>query len=93
MKINKTLISAAVAGMIVAGISTQSLAEIKATDVEKCYGIAKTGKNDCAATGTNSCAGQDMRDGDLNAWMYVLKGTCTKIVHGSLKPAMPTNSQ
>ena len=24
---------------------------------EKCYGIAKAGKNDCASTGANSCAG------------------------------------
>ena len=24
---------------------------------EKCYGIAKAGKNDCASTGNNSCAG------------------------------------
>src|SRR5262249_57311277 len=24
---------------------------------EKCYGLAKAGKNDCASTGNNSCAG------------------------------------
>ncbi len=49
---------------------------------EKCYGIAKAGKNDCAS-GTEACAGQAKMDGAKDAWLGVPKGTCDKIVGGS----------
>lgn len=52
---------------------------------EKCYGIAKAGKNDCGANG-HSCAGQAVKDGDGKEWIKVPKGTCEKIVGGSLAP-------
>ena len=50
---------------------------------EKCYGIAKAGKNDCAATGNNSCAGHSKIDGDPKAWIYVAEGYCDRIVGGN----------
>jgi len=53
---------------------------------EKCYGIAKAGKNDCASTGNNSCAGTSRADADPRAWIYVPAGYCERIVDGSLKP-------
>jgi uncharacterized membrane protein len=57
---------------------------------EKCYGISKAGKNDCAAGAGTTCAGTSKRDYQGNAWTYVAKGTCTKIStpkgKGSLKP-------
>jgi len=37
------------------------------------------GKNDCAATGNNSCAGQSKADYDAKAWKYVAKGSCAKM--------------
>ena len=49
---------------------------------EKCYGIAKAGKNDCG-TGKHGCAGQAKADGG-DEWVYVPKGTCEKIVGGSI---------
>jgi uncharacterized membrane protein len=49
---------------------------------EKCYGIAKAGKNDCAS-GTEACAGQSKSDGQKDAWLGVAKGTCDRIVGGS----------
>lgn len=49
---------------------------------EKCYGIAKAGKNDCASTGNNSCAGTSKMDGDRKAWLYVPAGYCERIVGG-----------
>jgi uncharacterized membrane protein len=52
---------------------------------EKCYGIAKAGKNDCAANG-HGCMGQARMDGDGKEWIKVPKGTCEKIVGGSLAP-------
>lgn len=57
---------------------------------EKCFGIAKAGKNDCAAGAGTSCAGTSRVDYQPNAWKYVEKGTCAKIRtpkgFGSLKP-------
>ena len=53
---------------------------------EKCYGIAKAGKNDCASTGNNSCAGTSRADADPRAWIYVPAGYCERIVGGSLRP-------
>lgn len=52
---------------------------------EKCYGIVKSGKNDCA-TITSSCAGTAKRDNQPDAWVYVPTGTCDKIVGGSATP-------
>ncbi|OGS51708.1 MAG: hypothetical protein A3J40_05935 [Erythrobacter sp. RIFCSPHIGHO2_12_FULL_63_10] len=46
---------------------------------EKCYGISKAGKNDCAAGPGTSCAGTSTRDYQGNAWKYVDKNTCLKI--------------
>ena len=58
---------------------------------EKCAGIAKQGMNDCGALdGKHGCAGQAKMDNDKNEWVYVPKGTCTKITGGvvaAVKPA------
>jgi uncharacterized membrane protein len=54
--------------------------------MEKCYGIAKAGKNDCQ-TATSSCAGTSKKDHEASAWLSVPKGTCEKIVGGSLTAA------
>ncbi len=53
---------------------------------EKCYGIAKAGKNDCAATGNNSCGGTSKLNADPKAWVYVPEGYCDRIVGGSKTP-------
>lgn len=90
MKI-KSLIHATVAAVIAVGVASPALAAVKAGDLEKCYGVARSGKNDCSATGSNACAGQDTKDRDPNAWIFVLKGTCNKIVGGSLKPGHPSH--
>lgn len=52
---------------------------------EKCYGVAKAGKNDCAANG-HSCAGQSKTDAGGKEWVKLPKGTCEKIVGGSTTP-------
>lgn len=58
---------------------------------EKCAGIAKQGMNDCGALdGKHSCASQAKIDNADNEWVYVPKGTCTKITGGfvaAIKPA------
>jgi uncharacterized membrane protein len=58
-------------------------------NVEKCYGIAKAGKNDCASKGSNhACAGQATINGDKASFVVVPKGTCEKIVGGELTMGM-----
>jgi uncharacterized membrane protein len=54
-------------------------------DHEKCYGVARAGKNDCQ-TANWSCAGTSKRDGQADSWIYVPAGTCEKVVGGSLQP-------
>jgi uncharacterized membrane protein len=49
---------------------------------EKCYGIAKAAKNDCAA-GAHSCAGMATKNGDKTSFVYLPAGACSKIVGGS----------
>lgn len=47
---------------------------------EKCLGVAKAGKNDCASTnGSHSCAGQAKTDNDPNEWAYVPAGKCAEM--------------
>ena len=53
---------------------------------EKCYGVAKAGKNDCASTGNNSCGGTSKLNSDPKAWIYVPAGYCERIVGGSKTP-------
>ena len=53
--------------------------------MEKCYGVAKAGKNDCQ-TAKSSCAGTSKKDAQADAWVSVPKGACEKIVGGKLTP-------
>lgn len=59
--------------------------------MEKCYGVAMAGKNDCAAGAGTTCAGTAKADYQPNAWKNVPAGTCTTIKTptgmGSLTPA------
>lgn len=55
-------------------------------EMEKCYGVAKAGRNDCA-TATSSCAGTSSSDRQKDAYIAVPKGTCSKIAGGSLAPS------
>ena len=60
-------------------------------DKEKCYGIAKAGRNDCAsATGAHTCAGQAKVDNDPGDWNYVAKGSCEHVGGSLTKPSTPT---
>ena len=58
--------------------------------MEKCFGIAMKGDNDCAAGAGTTCAGTATADYQGDAWKYVPKGTCTTIQtpkgKGSLEP-------
>jgi uncharacterized membrane protein len=79
----------ALATGIVAGLNAApAAAQSKA--MEKCYGVAKAGQNDCAAGPGTSCSGTSTRDYQGNAWKLVEKGSCesieTPLGKGSLTP-------
>lgn len=58
--------------------------------MEKCYGVALAGKNDCKAGPGTTCAGTSKANYQGNSFKYVKAGTCAKIKtpsgHGSLTP-------
>jgi uncharacterized membrane protein len=85
---SRYLIASALAASIVApvALSAQKPAPAPTFKAEKCYGIAKAGKNDCASTGNNSCGGSSKASSDPKAWIYVPQGYCERIVGGSLQP-------
>ena len=79
-----------VASAVAAALATPYLAWAEPAptpkfEAEKCYGVSKAGKNDCQ-TGNSSCAGTAKRNRQADAWIYVPKGTCDKVVDGSLQP-------
>jgi uncharacterized membrane protein len=85
---NKRIFIAAALASAVAPIvlSAQKPAPAPSFKAEKCYGIAKAGKNDCASTGNNSCGGTSKINSDPKAWIYVPEGYCERIVGGSKTP-------
>jgi uncharacterized membrane protein len=44
--------------------------------MEKCYGVALAGQNDCAAGPGTTCQGTSTVDYQGNAWSFVPGGTC-----------------
>ncbi len=58
--------------------------------MEKCFGVAKAGHNDCKAGAGTTCAGTSQANYQGNAWKLVPAGTCVKIKtprgFGSLAP-------
>jgi uncharacterized membrane protein len=91
MKSNQVMRSA-IASVLALGVVAVTAAPAAAASkppMEKCYGIAKAGKNDCASkTAAHACAGQSTKDGDKSSFLVVPKGTCDKIVGGSTTPGM-----
>jgi uncharacterized membrane protein len=82
---SKTIAQSALASVIALGLLTAA-GQASAADkegAEKCYGVVKASKNDCAAKG-HACAGQATKDGASDEWVYLPKGACEKIVGGSL---------
>ncbi len=69
--------AAAIALMLVTSVA--SAAQAAAKPMEKCYGVALAGKNDCKAGAGTSCAGTSHSNYQGDSWKYVPAGTCTAI--------------
>ena len=75
----------AVAGALTAVLAAAPLAgALAGDDMEKCYGVAKAGMNDCKAGEGTTCQGSSTMDGQKNAWVLTPAGLCEKLVGGSL---------
>ncbi len=76
----------AITGLV---IMSSNAALAKDAKMEKCYGVVKAGKNDCASAkkGSHSCAGSATVDGDKSEWILLPAGTCDRLVNGSMKGA------
>lgn len=80
------LMTAAISGVFSLGtLAAGSALAAEKTPMEKCYGVVKAGKNDCQ-TSNSACAGTAKKDGQKDAWLFLPKGSCEKIVGASLKP-------
>lgn len=85
MNRTRLLITTAIAGLTTGSLLaavTASAADVKCAEQERCYGVARAGKNDCA-TATSACAGTAKQDFLKSAWVYVPKGTCLKLASGA----------
>lgn len=65
-------------------VSNSTMVEAETGKMEKCYGIAKKGMNDCGAN-NHSCQGLSKEDNDPTEWIFVPTGTCKKITGGKTK--------
>ena len=73
---HQTTIQAAVAGLLALGFAASTVTAQPAApqpSKDKCYGVAKSGQNDCAS-GKHACAGQSKAEMDPMDWKYVEKG-------------------
>jgi uncharacterized membrane protein len=53
-------------------------------EAEKCYGISKAGAN-ARQIVSSSCVGTSKRDSQRDAWLYVRKRTCGRLLNGGMK--------
>lgn len=96
---NRNIASLAMATSLAAALGTAAVAQdgggMQAdgmqAEMEKCYGVALAGQNDCAAGPGTTCAGTSTIDYQGNAWTLVPAGTCESMElpgerMGSLEP-------
>jgi uncharacterized membrane protein len=78
-------VNQAIAGLVALGIASAATSAYakaawmkKGVKVEKCYGVAKAGMNDCAAKG-HACAGKSTVDNDPDSFIFLPAGICDKL--------------
>lgn len=74
--------------MVAHGTASAHMEPKKGDGTEKCYGVAKAGKNDCAsAAAKHGCAGMGTsgKDADPKEWVKVPQGLCVRLAGGSLE--------
>jgi len=89
-KTNKLAVSAVISAAILALSAAGASAHLEPKDgdeQEKCYGVVKAGKNDCASKANkHACSGQAKVDADPNEWIKLPNGLCDKLSSGLTEP-------
>ncbi|MEO1066263.1 MAG: DUF2282 domain-containing protein [Pseudomonadota bacterium] len=81
MSKSSSLSKLALAGAVATALANAATIETANAEAkERCYGVAKAGKNHCKAGAGTTCAGSSTVDYQGNAWSLVPKGTCETIV-------------
>lgn len=90
MNVKNDLIGVGMCGLLATGTlalaieaAAQHANEPKA-QLEKCYGVVKAGKNDCAGPG-HGCHGKATADAHPAEFILLPAGTCERLVNGSLE--------
>jgi uncharacterized membrane protein len=79
-RFNQSALAAVLLTSLMAGAThAQEVQKAGAPAMERCYGVALAGKNDCKAGAGTTCAGTSKANYQKNAWKLVPAGTCTKI--------------
>lgn len=79
MKPTQVMLAALALSALSSGVALAADKDSGKAEMEKCYGVALAGKNDCKAGPGTTCAGTSKVDYQGNAWKNVPKGTCTTI--------------
>ena len=79
--ISSALLASAVATALASFATAAPLTEAQVKEamdkgMEKCFGVALKGQNDCAAGPGTTCQGTSTVDYQGNAWKFVDGGTC-----------------
>jgi uncharacterized membrane protein len=77
-----SMLSTAVGGLLLLSAVANIAAAADDPNTEKCYGVVKAGKNDCAGA-AHACSGQS-KVASGKEWIKVPKGTCERLSNGSL---------
>ena len=82
---NRHILTVAIGSLLALSLTGNASAAEKKMEMEKCFGIAKTGMNDCSGKkSSHSCAGQASKNNDPNDFVAVPKGSCAKIAGGMM---------
>lgn len=87
---NKLLSAAVIAGALTMASSAMAGSghdkmDHKHKKMEKCYGVAKAGHNDCGSSdGKHTCQGHSTETNE-HEWLYLPAGICDKLENGMVK--------
>lgn len=72
-------------------LGAMAVTPVMAEEMEKCFGVAMAGQNDCAAGPGTTCAGTSKVDYQGNAWKLVPAGTCLTMELPAAEDGMARN--
>lgn len=77
---DRRTLSLTLAAAVAAALATPAVAKpAMMANMEKCFGVALKGHNDCKAGPGTTCAGTSKVDFQGNSWKAVPNGTCTTL--------------